>query len=507
MPVTLTTAELAAANRIGDSTEELAEVERLRSYAIAELKRYLGAAYGTAPDAIVNEAARAIVGYIFDAPLASRGAAYANAVRNSGAGRMLLGYRVHRAGSTGDAVAAAQEAVGTPGNPVVNVEVEAGAIVVSFADGSTRTEALPAGSDTPDGPAVDQTARDAAQAAQAAADAAQATADEKQDQLMPPSTAEAENATATTIRGWTAALLRVLVEAIVPAWARDNATPVPLAKVAGLIDGHGAVVNVRDGRLPGPPVAVRLGWSQSRTMSAAVFTRAGQHPIDGAEVGTSSGVTVPPFPPALDTDPTLYLGLWTPGDPDVEEIAGGIGFAGKAPLTVNGVAGHYRTSSLRLPATVVGTTIRLVTGGARILTENDLAGLGGPPTVLGEYAFSVNNGNFVSTGITVPSDRPALHVSARDFEWDHDTQAIDRTYERTATALVDIAELGTATARAAGDPAVTNPADRTDDHRGCVIRLGNFEVQAAMTAGRVLLLGFPAGAANSVLSGTLVVKA
>ena len=35
-------------------------------------------------------------------------------------GRSLLPFRVHRAGSTGDAVAAAQEAVGTTGNPVTD---------------------------------------------------------------------------------------------------------------------------------------------------------------------------------------------------------------------------------------------------------------------------------------------------------------------------------------------------------------------------------------------------
>ena len=334
MPVTITTAELAAANRIGDSAEETAEVERLRSYAVAELERYLGTAYGTAPDAILNEAARAIVGYIFDAPLASRGAAYANAVRNSGAGRMVLGYRIHRAGSTGEAVAAAQEAVGTPANPVTDVVVDSGTLTVSYANGDTESypiggavdfttvdfrvawrtgdvlfeasdftaagdntlptiqdasergwyavwvpadvptpaqiligttalvvQGLPdpvdleidgtagrywARTDTPRGllarfyseapvqiiwagdryiqspgngagGGVDQQARTAAQAAQAAADAAQAKADANADKLMPATPSEAEGGTATAIRGWTAALIRAAVNAVLPA--------------------------------------------------------------------------------------------------------------------------------------------------------------------------------------------------------------------------------------------------------------------------------------------------
>ncbi len=502
MPVTITPAQVAAANRIGTTTEELAEVGRLLTYATTEIERYLGAAYALTSEAVVNEAARAIVGYIYDSPHASRGAAFANAVRNSGAGRMLLGYRVHRLGSTGDAVAAAQEALGSVENPVVGVAVDAGALVVTLADGSVTREDLPTGGD-----GIDESARTAAQEAQAAADAAQATADEKQDALMPPSPAEAQNGAATAIRGWSAQLIRVLVEAAVPQWARDATTPVPLAKVAGVIDSHGAVVNVRDGRLPGPPVAMRLGWNQSRTMSAAVFTRASLHPIDGAALGTTSGMTVPPFPPALDTDATLYLGLWLAGDPLVEDIAGGVAFTGKTALTVNGVAGHFRTSTLRLPQSVVGATIRVVTGGARILTEDDLAGLGGgTPGTTHTYAFDTTSPTFVATGITVPTGKPLMYVSARDFEWDHDTQAIDRTYERTASATVDIPELETATARATGDDAVTNPEAATDDHRGAVFRLGNFDVQLIMDSARQLLIGFPSAAANSRLSGTLVVK-
>ena len=51
------------------------------------------------------------------------GDAYSNALRNSGAARMLLPYRIHRAGYS-DAMESAQEAVGnTVGNPVTGLAI------------------------------------------------------------------------------------------------------------------------------------------------------------------------------------------------------------------------------------------------------------------------------------------------------------------------------------------------------------------------------------------------
>ena len=85
---------------------------------------------------------------------------------------MLLPYRVHRAGSTGEAVAAAQEAMGTPGNPVTGVVVDSGDLVVTLADGSITRQALPAGM----GGGEDQIARGAAAAAEAVADGATTSA-------------------------------------------------------------------------------------------------------------------------------------------------------------------------------------------------------------------------------------------------------------------------------------------------------------------------------------------
>ena len=108
MAVTLTVAELQAALRLGDSAEETAEVTRLLAYSTEAVTKHAPSASDTA----MNEAVRRLSGYLFDQPEAGRGDGYANALRNSGAARMLLPYRVHRLGLA-DAVEAAQEAVGS----------------------------------------------------------------------------------------------------------------------------------------------------------------------------------------------------------------------------------------------------------------------------------------------------------------------------------------------------------------------------------------------------------
>ena len=94
MAVTLTVAELLAALRLGTSEEETAEVTRLRAYATEAVTLHAPSASDTA----MNEAVRRLAGFLFDQPEAGRGMAYANALRSSGAQRMLLPYRIHRAG-------------------------------------------------------------------------------------------------------------------------------------------------------------------------------------------------------------------------------------------------------------------------------------------------------------------------------------------------------------------------------------------------------------------------
>ena len=101
MAVTITAPQLAAAMRLGDSAEELAEVTRLLAYATEAVSRHVTAAYADTPEVAVNEAVIRLAAYLYDQPNAGRGEAYANALRNSGAARMLLPYRIHRAGAVG----------------------------------------------------------------------------------------------------------------------------------------------------------------------------------------------------------------------------------------------------------------------------------------------------------------------------------------------------------------------------------------------------------------------
>ena len=138
MAVTITVAGLVAALRLGDSAEELAEVARLLAYCTEVVTQHVK----TAPDAVHDESVRRLAGYLYDQPEAARGDAYSNGLRNSGASRMLLPYRLHSGGL--DDIAEAQAAVGTTGNPVTDVQVVAGELVITFQDGSTETHTLPA---------------------------------------------------------------------------------------------------------------------------------------------------------------------------------------------------------------------------------------------------------------------------------------------------------------------------------------------------------------------------
>ena len=150
MAVTITQAELSAALRLGTSTEEIAEATRLLTYATEAVTQHAE----HAPDAVQNEATIRLAGYLFDQPFAGRGDSYSNALRNSGAARMLLPYRIHRAGSTAEAVADAQAAVGSVDNPVIDVSIVSGELVVTFADGTAETDVLPDSGGLPTGSSV-----------------------------------------------------------------------------------------------------------------------------------------------------------------------------------------------------------------------------------------------------------------------------------------------------------------------------------------------------------------
>ena len=100
--------------------------------------RHLGDAFDDAPDAVVEEAIIRLSAYMFDQPNAGRGMMYADALRSSGAAMILLPFRVIRAGSKGDAVAAASrlQPTGSAGNPVVGIDWVPTGLQITFADGT-----------------------------------------------------------------------------------------------------------------------------------------------------------------------------------------------------------------------------------------------------------------------------------------------------------------------------------------------------------------------------------
>ena len=443
MAVTLTIPELLSALRMGGSTEETAEAQRLLGYSSQAISDYLGTAYEGTPASVVNEAAIRLSGHLFDQPYASRGTGFAASLANSGAGAILLPYRIARAGSVSEAASLAVQS-GTAGNPVVQISIVGNDLVVEYADASTADVELPAaisqgnavvnlslsgtlltvthvdGSeeqiDLPTtgggGPGVDQTARDWASNAQADADAAQAEigaherAPHNNDQTARDSAAAAQGAIADheraphntdgTARTEAAAAQTTADDAFALAdgkvdssgatsaarevtsdWAEaENTDPIPAPKLALVVNAHEDIVNVLDGRLPGLPVAMRLGWSQTRTFTELDFDRP-LPPIGGSIAGLSDGIAAPPFPPGLASDPTLFFGVWLEGDPDIVEISGGgARFGNKRPLTIDdgkvgGNPGVYRVSTARL-SPLEGTIFSVTITGPRLVLEREL---------------------------------------------------------------------------------------------------------------------------------------
>lgn len=180
MAIDITVAALAEAMRVGDEPEETAEVTRLRDYSILAISTHLGDAYEDTPAIAVNMATSLLTVFFYDKPTVSTGVGLANAMKFSGATRVLLPYRIIGAGLvSGAAIAAAQAAVGTEGNPVTGVDIVGDQLVITFADGSTESDTLPAGG----GGTVDQIARDNAATAQDTANTANTAADGAQTEI------------------------------------------------------------------------------------------------------------------------------------------------------------------------------------------------------------------------------------------------------------------------------------------------------------------------------------
>ena len=414
MAVTMTAGELVAALRLNNTPEEQAEVTRLLAFASEAVVKHAP----TAPDATHNEAARRLAGYLFDMPEAGRGDAYANAMRNSGAARMLLPYRVHRAGYA-DAVASAQEAVGTVGNPVTGLAVVGSELVVTFADNTTESLTLPAGMG---GTGVDQTARDLAQDARTAALAAQVDADTAGTAA---STAQGTANSAQTDADAAQADADTAQADIDDHEANhpsgdggvDDAAVLALIAVhAGMPNVHHApggtgVLSVNDGRLPAAPVQARLAWKDaSESVTATSFG------ADSADAMTDL-ILIPDYPQAfLDagvTTATLIFWAATDSDPasfdpfDSDEVD----FGGTA-LTVGGVAGQYWLTVDLRSQYISGTPITILLPGVLIATQPwvteqiaDGGGGGGadpieptPPVVLVDAAAYAAHGDVTAEG-------------------------------------------------------------------------------------------------------------
>ena len=187
MAVTLTVDELRAALRAGSDPDEMAEVTRLLAFASEAVTKHAP----DTPDVVHNEAAIRLSGYLFDMPNASRGAAFANALQNSGAASILLPYRTHRAGSVANTRSALKSATIADLAPAAGVtEARVGELIEAHRADSTAHHTPPTVPALP----------------------------------MPATPAEAAGGTSTTIRSWTAALIRAAIEAVVPAVFRTGNT-------------------------------------------------------------------------------------------------------------------------------------------------------------------------------------------------------------------------------------------------------------------------------------------
>ena len=270
MAVTLTVPELLAALRLGETEAETAQATRLLSYSSLAVEKHVP----EAPDAVHNEAVIRLSGYLFDQPFSTRGAAFTNSIRNSGASAILLPYRIHRAGTVADAVEAAQEAVGTPGNPVVDVTVSGSTLTITFADGETRDEDLPEGAPPP---AIDQVARDAAAAAQTTADAADVDQTARDAAAAAQATAD-EADVDQTARDAAAAAQATADEADVDQTARDAAAAAQATAdaggggtpVTGSVASTGTAVATVASRFR--RVVVMAGGTINNTQAATEFT-------------------------------------------------------------------------------------------------------------------------------------------------------------------------------------------------------------------------------------------
>ena len=327
MAITATIAEIAAAIRVGDSSEETAEVSRLRDYSIIAVSQHLGPAYDDAPVPVVNMAATLLAGWLYDKPTTTGGFSFANAIKFSGAIRVLFPYKAHSVGLIGgNGVAVAQkEEVG-----IMGIDTEA-------------------------------------------------------------------------------------VQALIDAHAAmSDIHHRPASRVG--------VVNVAAGRLPSTTGKVmRIGWSNTQDYAEEIFTRDGNHPDDGAAVGTIAGVFPPVQPAGIPAIPDVaanekYLHIW------IGEIPGNIaqltffgapahGVSEAAAQTYNTTDGTWWVTNLPLSAGISAYAFSAVVVGLLIATQK---------WVEGEIANIMLSGG----GITTAQAQTLIDAAVVNFQTDSQVATI-----------------------------------------------------------------------------------
>ena len=330
------------------------------------LSRLLGTATATvellaagAPDEVKDSAVIAMGAYLFDQPPAGRHSSFANAFHNSGAGS-LLAYWTQKgfADSAGAVISSTPGGIGTGGLS----EAEALALIVAWAH-------------------------------------------EGNDDPIPASKLSLGGGV-----GLDDAAVQALIE-----------THAAMIEVHHRRSSSAGIVNVEDGRLASSAGTVmRIGWSESQAYDEVIFTRAGNHPDDGAAVGTIAGV-FPPVQPTLPAIPDVaenekYLHIW------VGEIPGNVaqltffgspahGVSAAAAQTYNTTDGTWWVTNLPLSPGISAYAFSAVVVGALIASQPYVdAAIAAIPTPTGGFpmtrtqvfSFTAVAGSVLSANATEP---------------------------------------------------------------------------------------------------------
>ena len=153
----------------------------------------------------------------------------------------------------------AQEAVGSPGNAVVNVQVVGTDLVITFADSTTRTDALPAGMGGGGGISIAQVDDRVEALVYTWAHVGDTTLIPSDKLRLATSALRGavfgitnaivltrDGHTAATLYGWSRSHVKRLIERIVPAWARDASTLIPTGKLTLAPSGTQVFVNTQE---------------------------------------------------------------------------------------------------------------------------------------------------------------------------------------------------------------------------------------------------------------------